>query len=126
MATRSSPSTAMATRSSVYAFHGETDKGQTHHAFALAIEHMGSTAVPGLPSKPIIDLLVGATSLEEAPERRRLVSLSKTGLKREDIASTSSRPLVQCAASALSPKACAGAVSVTRRIKRPSLFASPS
>jgi GrpB-like predicted nucleotidyltransferase (UPF0157 family) len=27
--------------------------------FALAIEHVGSTAVPGLPSKPIIDLLVG-------------------------------------------------------------------
>jgi GrpB protein len=28
-------------------------------SFALAIEHMGSTAVPGLPSKPIIDLLIG-------------------------------------------------------------------
>jgi GrpB-like predicted nucleotidyltransferase (UPF0157 family) len=28
-------------------------------SFALAIEHMGSTAVPGLPSKPVIDLLVG-------------------------------------------------------------------
>ncbi|MGY4313878.1 GrpB family protein [Bradyrhizobium sp. JR3.5] len=33
-------------------------------AFALAIEHVGSTAVPGLPSKPIIDLLVGVRSLE--------------------------------------------------------------
>jgi GrpB-like predicted nucleotidyltransferase (UPF0157 family) len=32
-------------------------------SFALAIEHMGSTAVPGLPSKPIIDLLVGVPSL---------------------------------------------------------------
>ncbi|TAI63042.1 GrpB family protein [Bradyrhizobium sp. Leo170] len=38
-------------------------------SFALAIEHMGSTAVPGLPSKPIIDLLVGVPSLEEAKER---------------------------------------------------------
>ena len=38
-------------------------------SFALAIEHMGSTAVPGLPSKPIIDLLVGVRSLEEAKER---------------------------------------------------------
>src|SRR5713226_5601752 len=38
-------------------------------SFALAIEHMGSTAVPGLPSKPIIDLLVGVPSLEEARER---------------------------------------------------------
>jgi GrpB-like predicted nucleotidyltransferase (UPF0157 family) len=36
---------------------------------ALAIEHVGSTAVPGLPSKPIIDLLVGVPSLEEANER---------------------------------------------------------
>src|SRR6478752_7671074 len=35
-------------------------------SYALAIEHMGSTAVPGLPSKPIIDLLVGVPSLEEA------------------------------------------------------------
>jgi GrpB-like predicted nucleotidyltransferase (UPF0157 family) len=38
-------------------------------AFALAIEHVGSTAVPGLPSKPIIDLSVGVPSLEEAKER---------------------------------------------------------
>jgi len=36
---------------------------------ALVIEHMGSTAVPGLPSKPIIDLLVGTPSLEEAKQR---------------------------------------------------------
>ena len=33
--------------------------------FALAIEHVGSTAVPGLPSKPIIDLLVGVPNLEQ-------------------------------------------------------------
>jgi GrpB-like predicted nucleotidyltransferase (UPF0157 family) len=38
-------------------------------SFALVIEHMGSTAVPGLPSKPIIDLLVGVPSLEEAEKR---------------------------------------------------------
>jgi GrpB-like predicted nucleotidyltransferase (UPF0157 family) len=38
-------------------------------SFALAVEHVGSTAVPGLPSKPIIDLLVGVPSLEEAKER---------------------------------------------------------
>lgn len=38
-------------------------------SFALAIEHMGSTAIPGLPSKPIIDLLVGVSSLEEARKR---------------------------------------------------------
>jgi GrpB-like predicted nucleotidyltransferase (UPF0157 family) len=38
-------------------------------SFALTIEHAGSTAVPGLPSKPIIDLLVGVPSLEKAKER---------------------------------------------------------
>src|SRR4051812_19243585 len=38
-------------------------------SFALAIEHMGSNAVPGRPSKPIIDLLVGISSLEEAKQR---------------------------------------------------------
>ena len=38
-------------------------------SFAVAIEHIGSTAVPGLPSKPIIDLLVGVPDLEEAKQR---------------------------------------------------------
>ena len=37
--------------------------------FALAVEHIGSTAVPGLPSKPIIDLLVGVPDLDEAQRR---------------------------------------------------------
>jgi GrpB-like predicted nucleotidyltransferase (UPF0157 family) len=32
----------------------------------LVIEHIGSTAVPGLAAKPIIDLLVGVRSLAEA------------------------------------------------------------
>jgi GrpB-like predicted nucleotidyltransferase (UPF0157 family) len=43
--------------------------GDALGALALAIEHVGSTAVPGLPSKPIIDLLVGVPSLGEASER---------------------------------------------------------
>ena len=33
------------------------------------IEHFGSTAVPGLAAKPIIDMLVEVTSLEEAKPR---------------------------------------------------------
>lgn len=35
----------------------------------VAIEHVGSTAVPGLAAKPIIDLLVGVQSLTEAQPR---------------------------------------------------------
>jgi GrpB-like predicted nucleotidyltransferase (UPF0157 family) len=35
----------------------------------LAIEHMGSTAVPGLAAKPIVDLLVGVRSLAECRTR---------------------------------------------------------
>jgi GrpB-like predicted nucleotidyltransferase (UPF0157 family) len=33
---------------------------------AFIIEHVGSTAVPGLPAKPIIDLLVGVRDLSQA------------------------------------------------------------
>lgn len=32
----------------------------------IAIEHMGSTAVPGLVAKPVIDMLAGVVSMEEA------------------------------------------------------------
>jgi len=32
----------------------------------IAIEHMGSTAVPGLAAKPVIDMLAGVASMEEA------------------------------------------------------------
>ena len=32
-----------------------------------AIEHIGSTAVPGLPAKPIIDLVVGLEDMASAP-----------------------------------------------------------
>ena len=35
-------------------------------ARVLTIEHVGSTSVPGLAAKPIIDLLVGVRSLTEA------------------------------------------------------------
>ena len=42
----------------------------------LAIEHYGSTSVPGLCAKPIIDLLVGVADLSladrHAPRRRRV------------------------------------------------------
>jgi GrpB-like predicted nucleotidyltransferase (UPF0157 family) len=31
------------------------------------VHHVGSTAVPGLPAKPIIDLMAGVRSLDDAP-----------------------------------------------------------
>jgi GrpB-like predicted nucleotidyltransferase (UPF0157 family) len=33
---------------------------------ALSIEHVGGTAVPGLPAKPVIDLMVGVPDIERA------------------------------------------------------------
>lgn len=34
--------------------------------WAVAVEHIGSTAVPGLASKPIIDIMVGVADLDSA------------------------------------------------------------
>ncbi len=44
------------------------EAGQIRQAMGdalVAVEHVGSTAVPGLSAKPVIDLLVGVRSLEE-------------------------------------------------------------
>jgi GrpB-like predicted nucleotidyltransferase (UPF0157 family) len=38
-------------------------------SLAVAVEHVGTTAVPGLAAKPIIDLAVGVQSLAEARPR---------------------------------------------------------
>jgi GrpB-like predicted nucleotidyltransferase (UPF0157 family) len=45
--------------------HARAALAQALGPLVVAIEHMGSTAVPGLPAKPIIDLLVGVRSLAE-------------------------------------------------------------
>ena len=43
---------------------------------ALGIEHIGSTAVPGLPAKPIVDVMVGVTgSADHDTVARRLAPL---------------------------------------------------
>jgi GrpB-like predicted nucleotidyltransferase (UPF0157 family) len=44
---------------------------------ALVIEHMGSTAVPGLSAKPIIDILAGWDRVEELP--RFIATLQDAG-----------------------------------------------
>jgi len=33
----------------------------------ISVEHMGSTAIPGLAAKPVIDILIGVRSLADAP-----------------------------------------------------------
>src|SRR3954464_1262922 len=42
------------------------------HAFSpsqLAVEHIGSTSVPGLSAKPVIDVLVGADSIHTIEQK---------------------------------------------------------
>src|SRR5579859_1503633 len=36
-------------------------------AYIVALEHFGSTAIPGLAAKPIIDMLAGVHDVDEAP-----------------------------------------------------------
>jgi GrpB-like predicted nucleotidyltransferase (UPF0157 family) len=46
----------------------ETEKNKIAKLFGdqiLSIEHVGSTAVPGLVAKPIIDIMIGVDSLEK-------------------------------------------------------------
>src|SRR5512134_3662626 len=38
-------------------------------SLALGIEHIGSTSIPGLAAKPIIDILLGAASLADIESR---------------------------------------------------------
>ncbi|WP_205650318.1 GrpB family protein [Actinoplanes solisilvae] len=47
-----------------------------------AAEHVGSTAVPGLPAKPIVDLMAAAPSLEAVRERE--AGLLKAGYEYVD------------------------------------------
>jgi GrpB-like predicted nucleotidyltransferase (UPF0157 family) len=48
--------------------HERARLGDTLGSLALTIEHVGSTAVPGLAAKPIIDMLVSVRSLAGARE----------------------------------------------------------
>jgi GrpB-like predicted nucleotidyltransferase (UPF0157 family) len=46
-----------------------TQVGEALGEMVVCVEHVGSTAVPGLAAKPIIDVLVGVRSLDEARSR---------------------------------------------------------
>jgi GrpB-like predicted nucleotidyltransferase (UPF0157 family) len=45
--------------------------------FAVRIEHVGSTSVPGLAAKPVIDIMVGLKSVDDGP--RVIVPLEQLG-----------------------------------------------
>jgi GrpB-like predicted nucleotidyltransferase (UPF0157 family) len=59
------------------AYAEERDRiGAAIGAAILAIEHVGGTAVPGLPAKPVIDLMVGVEDIERAgPAVAALINL---------------------------------------------------
>lgn len=49
----------------------EEERARLLHLFSdklVAIEHIGSTAVPGLSAKPIVDILVGVDSMHHADD----------------------------------------------------------
>ena len=52
-------------------------------ALIRRIEHFGSTAVPGLAAKPIVDMLVQVTSLRAA--RTEIAPILKTGRTNDTI-----------------------------------------
>ncbi len=51
---------------------------------AVTADHVGSTAVPGLAAKDVIDVQVGVLSLEAADEPGLLARLAETGFPRAD------------------------------------------
>ena len=53
-----------------WAAQGEAAAAEVRAAlgpWVVDVEHIGSTAVPGLAAKPVIDLLVGVRSLDDSP-----------------------------------------------------------
>jgi GrpB-like predicted nucleotidyltransferase (UPF0157 family) len=59
-------------------FEGERDRiAQALGALGVRIEHIGSTSVPGLAAKPVVDILVTVANLED--ESAFLVPLQQAG-----------------------------------------------
>ncbi|CAN7427279.1 dephospho-CoA kinase [Knoellia sp. LjRoot47] len=51
---------------------------------AATVEHIGSTSVPGLPAKDVIDIQVGVASLADADAADFVETLARTGFPRVD------------------------------------------
>jgi len=68
---------------------------RTLGSVAIAILHIGSTAVPGLPAKPIIDILVETTDLAALDTRNR--DMTATFLVVNDKRAAGMRPAFGCA-----------------------------
>jgi dephospho-CoA kinase len=51
---------------------------------AVTVDHVGSTAVPGLVAKDVIDIQVGVRSLEDADETEFMQALQRSGFPRVD------------------------------------------
>ncbi|CAN5488995.1 hypothetical protein BH09SUM1_BH09SUM1_19040 [soil metagenome] len=47
--------------------------------FALSIDHIGSTAIPGLAAKPVVDMQVGVSSLQDFDTSEAASSLERLG-----------------------------------------------
>ena len=51
---------------------------------AVAIEHVGSTSIPGIHAKPILDIAVGVRSLDDAMKYKDELALHKIIFRGED------------------------------------------
>ncbi|HCJ8793187.1 TPA: GrpB family protein [Escherichia coli] len=62
----------------------EEEKIKLLHFFgshAVAIEHIGSTAIPNQRAKPVIDIFIGVSPFAELPFRGLTLSGTKTHVK---------------------------------------------
>jgi GrpB-like predicted nucleotidyltransferase (UPF0157 family) len=55
-------------------FSGERRRIRAHVTCPVEIEHIGSTAVPGLASKPVIDILIGVDPADVDPVARQIAA----------------------------------------------------